>query len=202
MCKSRKIAIKSKNLIKNRILYIGMNIPVYYVTYSEVGAISLVEHPAIETDFQTFSKQEVVKFSLDEDKHIAFGPTMIPDLPIYRLTKEGTPYYMVFTKESIAQMVEQAAKADHLSFNLEHSVDKQNSIYLLESFVSREDLRPSSYEDLPIGTWYVSLKVEDENIWQDIKNGKFNGFSIEALVDIEPELKADPLDEEINNILD
>ena len=34
---------------------------------------------------------------------------------------------------------------------------------------------------MPEGTWMVSLKVEDDQLWQEIKAGKYKGFSIEGL---------------------
>ena len=179
-----------------------MNIPVYYVTYGDLSVLSLVEKPAIETDFQIFSEQKVVKFSLDEEKHIAFGPAMIADKPIYRIAKDGQPYYLVFTADIIEKMVLDAEKENNLSFSLEHSGQQlpADKVYMIESFISRKGLIPEEFSDIALGSWYVSLKIEDNQIWQDLKDGKYNGFSIECMVDLKEQTES--LDDLINNILD
>lgn len=188
-----------------------MQIPVYYITFGDLNTISLVAKPAIETDFQLFSKQEL-KFSLNEDKHIAFGPAIVADKPIYREKPDGTPYYVVFTKEVIEQMVTDAFKSDKLerlgsgaiwplSYNLEHSGTPIDGVYLVESFLSRPGLSPIGFEDVAEGSWFVSLKIDNEDVWTQLKEGKFKGFSIEALVDIEDTVP-DPIDEVINSILE
>ena len=179
-----------------------MNIPVYYVTYGDMDVLSLVEFPAIEETFQMFSMTKEFSFSLDEEKHIVFGPAMIPDRKIYRNSPEGNPYYIVFTKEVIEQMVNKAAKDGHtLNISLEHNGQSLSSCYVVSSFLSSEYLQPTNCPNFPLGTWFVGVKIEDPQIWQDIKDGKFTGFSIEALCNIET-TEADPLDEAINNILD
>lgn len=180
-----------------------MKYPVYYVTYGDLNVLSLVEHPAIEKNFEYFSKHVPVQFSLDEEKHIAFGPAMIADFPIYRIhpeTKEG--YYLVFTADIIEKMVLDAERQKKLTFSLEHSGENTDKVYMVESFISRPGLQPEQFADVPYGSWYVSLKIEDDQIWEDLKNGKYNGFSIEAVVDCMTCPELDPIDEEINNILD
>lgn len=185
----------------NRLNFSAVKIPVYYVTNGEMGVISLVEHPAIETDFQVFGEQKVLQFSIDEEKHIAFGPAMIADQPIYRVDpKSNTPYYLIFTKAVIESLVTRAAETGKLDFNLQHSGEPVQGVYLLESFIKRPGLSPLGFEQVSDGSWFVSLKVENKEIWNEIKRGTYKGFSIEALIDIEP--KEESLDDLINNILE
>lgn len=177
-----------------------MNIPVYYVTYGNLETLSLVQHPAIERNFQAFSEQKTAKFSLDEEKHIAFGPAMIAGKPIYRLNPiDNSPYYLIFTADIIEKMVLNAEKNKSLSFSLEHSGQPLDKVYMVESFISRKGLIPEEFADIALGSWFVSLKIEDDQIWQDLKSGKYTGFSIECTVNLEQQ--ADSLDELINNIL-
>lgn len=149
-----------------------MNLPIYNVTLGEITGLSLVEFPAIEEDFQCFSKQ--VKLSYNEEKHIVFGPVIIPDKPIFR-----GGYYLVFGKEVIEEFFLDFMKNKVSDFNLEHS-NKIANVFLLEAFIKRPGLNPEGYEDLPDGTLFFSLKVEDDNLWNRIKSGEFRGFSIEA----------------------
>lgn len=123
---------------------------------------------------------------------------MIPDKPIYRKAADGSPYYIVFTKDVVENLAQQAAKKS-IRFNLEHSGENVNSIYIVESFISRPDLSSLKFEGVPYGSWFVSLKIEDDQIWADVKSGKYKGFSIECGVNVEQEL--DPIDQEINKIL-
>lgn len=138
-----------------------MNIPVYYVTYGDMDVISLVEHPAIEESFQLFSSQQQLLFSLDEEKHIVFGPAMIPDKPIYRISPEGNPYYVVFTADIIEQMVTKAAKQGNLKISLEHNGQSTDSCYVVSSFLTTEFLQPTNVQNFPIGTWFIGVKIED-----------------------------------------
>jgi hypothetical protein len=178
-----------------------VKIPVYYVIEGEMSVISLVEHPAIETDFQVFDEQKTLQFSYDEEKHIAFGPAMIADQLIYRIDpKSNTPYYLVFTADVIESLVTKAVESGKLDFNLQHSGKSIEGVYLLESFIKRPGLQPLGFEQVSDGSWFVSLKVENKEIWNQIKQGAYKGFSIEALLDIEP--KEESLDDLINNILD
>lgn len=177
-----------------------MNIPVYYVTYGDMDVISLVEHPAIEETFQMFSTTDHFSFSLDEEKHIVFGPAMIPDRPIYRKSPDGNPYYIVFTQDVIEKMVSKSMKSGQLSISLEHNGQSLSSCYVVSSFLSTEFLQPTNVPNFPLGTWFVGIKIEDPQIWHDIKEGKFTGFSIEAFCNIDTH-PADPIDDEIDNIL-
>ena len=34
--------------------------------------------------------------------------------------------------------------------------------------------------EAPIGTWFIAMKVENDEIWEQVKLGKIKGFSIEA----------------------
>ena len=208
-----------------------MQIPVYYISFGDLNTISLVSKPAIETDFQLFGQLTPLQFSLNEEKRIAFGPAIVADKPIYREKADGTPYYVVFTKEVIEQMVTDAFKSEStksisapadykserfpscpiwpLSYNLEHSGTPVDGIYLIESFITRPGLSPIGFEEVAEGSWFVSLKIDNDEVWQQLKEGKFRGFSIEALVDIEEQLTEDPedplpdpLDEAINSVLD
>ena len=168
-------------------------LPIYEVECGDLTAISLVRKPAIEEDFMLFKEQKELKLSFDDEKHIVFGPAIIADKPIYRVDGEGRESYVVFTAEVIEKLFTNFMKNGGY-FNLEHSKET-NDVFLIESFIKRPGLNPVAYEEVSDGSWFISLKVENDAIWEQIKQGKYNGFSVEAFVDIEP-------DDNINELID
>lgn len=117
-----------------------------------------------------------------EDKQELFGPVLIPDLPIYRNSEQMGEYEIIFKKEDIKQIAMNFMKSGYQNnINLDHG-DKMADSYVFESFISDEMMpNPKPYEDLPLGTWFVRMKVEDPKVWQSIKEGKRTGFSIEGI---------------------
>jgi hypothetical protein len=135
-----------------------------------------------------YAKWEKKGFSFKTtDKQIISGPAMIPDQPIYRRGKDGEEYNVVFTKSTIQKIVERYFKNQYNSnFNLQHKKNMlAEGVYLIESFIidsMRGIKAPEGFEDLPDGSWFISCKVDNEEIWNDyIKSGKFKGFSVEGL---------------------
>lgn len=175
-------------------------LPIYEVSIGELEAISLVQRPAIEQDFMLFSKQEEMKFSLDEEKHMAFGPALIAEKPIYRVSPSGEEYYVVFTAEVIEHLFTQYMKNKVSNYSLEHSGENIDGVYLIESFIKRKGLQPIGFESVSDGSWFISLKVENEEAWEQLKAGKIKGFSVECLGQLEP--RESEIDKLINSILD
>jgi len=135
-----------------------------------------------------YAKWEKKGFSFKTtDKQIISGPAMIPDQPIYRRGKDGEEYNVVFTKSTIQKIVERYFKNQYNSnFNIQHKKNMlAEGVYLIESFIidsTRGIKAPEGFEDLPDGSWFISCKVDNEEIWNDyIKSGKFKGFSVEGL---------------------
>lgn len=151
---------------------------------SEVYAISLVEFPAIEEEFIALSKEKKEKVILmDEEKHIIIGCVLKPDFPIYRYDDIRGEYYIKFSKNTIEHLSQEFIKRKDKSITLDHESDT-NKVEVIESWVKvdMEKDKSNAYGlDVPVGSWLISCKVNDENIWQSIKNGERNGFSIESL---------------------
>lgn len=151
-----------------------IKLPIYKIIpkLSSFTAISIVDDPAIEELFMAFEKEELsFKFS-DDDKRIISGPAMIPNKLIYR---NEPPCYVMYDESGIVEFAKQFFKSGS-KFNLMHS-ENQVEVEIFESYFLKEN----NEWNLPIGTWIVSAKVEDESVWSDIKNGSFKGFSIQSL---------------------
>jgi hypothetical protein len=161
---------------------------VYIDEESELGVdkISLVKKPAILTDFIYLSEEEqhdsYKQVFLSEDRRIITGPVLIPNLEILRKDDDGEPYYIKYNEEQIEKITQKFFKAkDQFSVNKDHKTDV-NNVYIYESWiVGQNDKSKDLGFDLPQGTWMISMKVDDDEIWDGVKSGKYKGFSIEGL---------------------
>lgn len=157
---------------------------------SDVYAISMVEMPAIEEDFIALAKQEEEKVFLSSDeKHLCYGAVLVPDKDIYRYDGERE-YYISFTKDSIEKMSQDFMKEYHQSdITLDHK-DAANEICVVESWLKADPYKDKSVAlglnpDLPVGTWFCAMKVNNVDAWERVKKGELKGFSVESLVSLE-----------------
>ena len=156
------------------------------VDTDEVFAISLVESPAIESDFVYFDKQIIQFAKVDEEKRMLVGAILIPDKKILRIDGEGNPYHVFFTKDTVKQLAQNYLMKKYTdSATLEHGDRKIKGVHLVESWVKEGKLdKSNSYGlNLPDGSWVGMFKIADDTLWKDyVKTGKVKGFSIEALL--------------------
>ena len=150
-----------------------------------IDAISIVEHPAIESDFVALKdQQQQVKFAeVDQDKRILIGAALIPNKPIYRLD-DDKEYYVYFSKATIRRAAELfLQKGNQNKTTLEHEA-KLEGLSVVESWIVEDPARDKSalYGLNPVeGTWMVTMKVENEEVWKEyVKTGAVKGFSIEG----------------------
>lgn len=148
-----------------------------------IQAISIVENPAIEEDFVALKTQKIEFATQSDEKRILMGAALIPNKPIYRRNGEEE-FYVYFSKDTIR-------KASELFFQngnqnkstLEHQAELQG-LSVVESWIieSEEQDKSRLYGlEMPVGTWMVSMKVNNEDIWNNyVKTGKVKGFSIEG----------------------
>ena len=149
-----------------------------------VFATSFVDSPAIERDFVFFGK-EINFQAVSEEKKLVAGPLLIPNKKILRLDGEGRPYYVFFTPETIEKIARKFMKNKYNdAVTVEHE-RKVGGIHLTESWLIEQSAKDKSNIygfTLPKGTWFGVYDVSgNPKVWQDVKDGKFNGFSIEGL---------------------
>lgn len=150
-----------------------------------VFAISLVEDPAIDEYWVALSKEKrQLKFAkVDEDKRLLIAPALVPNKHIFRMADDGSDYYVWFSKETIKKASELYMKRNHLqSATYEHEKDI-DGLCVVESWVKESVVDKSvkyGFEHCPIGTWFVTMKVENDEVWNKVKNGEVLGFSIEG----------------------
>lgn len=161
----------------------------YSVTFdSDVYAVSLVDEPAIESNFIALSKQSEKRVFLEkDDKHIVMGAVLIPDMPIYR-NQDGEEFYLQFSSATIEKLAHDFLRMGrNFNFSYQHEEDVKG-ISVIESWIVNDPKmdKCSVYGiDVPSGTWMMAAKVDNEEMWGKIKNGEAKGFSIEAIVNLD-----------------
>lgn len=139
--------------------------------------IDWAERKLKQIDRQTFAIQ-------DEEERIISGPLMLADTPIYRSDDNGE-YYVVFTKETIKKIAQRFFKKGYQSnVNLMHEQGNlTQGLTMFESWI-KDDKRGikamKGFEDVPDGSWFGSFKVDNDEVWQMVKDGKVRGFSVEG----------------------
>ena len=170
-----------------------MNLPVYALEIStdlndqsEVDFVALVDNPAIQRNFLAFNEHKEFKFEIQsEEKQIISGPLMLADTPIYRNDGNGE-YYVVFSKDTIKKIAQKYFKKGYQNnVNLMHdSGQVMDGVTMFESWIvdEKRGIKPmKGFEDVKEGSWFGSFKVENEEVWNMIKDGKVKGFSVEGI---------------------
>ena len=167
-----------------------------------VFAVSLVENPATEENFVALSQQEIELKVANEDRRVVVGMALVPEKRIYRKIKDKE-FNIFFSAETIAKAQELYMR--NLNANnvtSEHEKPVQNAT-VIESWIVEDAKNDKSniYKlDAPAGSWVIMMKINNDEEWQNIKNGTYNGFSIEGLFQGFEELNANKVvthDEEL-----
>tara|TARA_R110000764_G_scaffold19918_1_gene51735 strand:- start:112 stop:714 length:603 start_codon:yes stop_codon:yes gene_type:complete len=148
---------------------------------SGIEAISVVENPAIESDFVALKKQEFKLAEVDQEKRILMGAALIPNKPIYRQTGEQE-YYIYFSQATVRKASELFfINGNQNNSTLEHELQLKG-LTAVESWIVESEQDKSRMYDLnvPMGTWMVSMKVNNDDVWKKVKAGEVKGFSIEG----------------------
>jgi hypothetical protein len=140
-----------------------------------------------ERKLKQLEKMKMVFSVVDEEKKIIVGAAMVPNKMIHRYDDLGNLYYVFFSKESIKKMADKFLKEKRTDeTSIEHNGLKlgSNKVYITESWVSEDPIYDKSNKygfELPAGTWFVSMKVNDDKVWKMIKDKSLTGYSVEGL---------------------
>jgi hypothetical protein len=149
---------------------------------SGVEAVSVVENPAIELDFVALSKEPVKLAEVDKKRNILMGAALVPDKPIYR-NQDNQEFYILFSKDTVRKASEIFFKRGYQSNTTEEHKLKLEGNTVVESWIKEDDTHDKSVKfglEAPIGTWFISLKIEDDETYKKALEGKLRGFSIEG----------------------
>ena len=172
---------------------------------SDVFAISLVDEPAVDSNFIALSKQKPMEFKIqNEERRMLYGVALRADYPIYRRYGDEE-FYLTFGKDAIRRLMTKFMKNfGQRSWTKDH-MDFAEGITVVESWivedVENDKANALGIENFSEGSWCIGAKVDDDEIWQSIKEGRWKGFSVEAWVDmeeIEKEIKNNKINKEID----
>lgn len=157
---------------------------------SDVYGISLVDAPAVESDFIALSSQkQPMNFKVqDNERRILYGCALRADFDIYRCYGEEE-FYISFSKDAIQRLMVKFMKnysqknwtKDHMEF--------AEGLTVVESWivedVDTDKAKVLGLTDFSEGSWMIGVKVDDDEIWKSVKEGRWSGFSVEAFCDFE-----------------
>jgi len=153
-----------------------------YVAWLGWGGTTGIEWAARKLESIRRESMNKQYFQTDDEKRVVLGPAMIPNLKIFRKDRNGEPYYVFFTEQTIKMIAEKYMRNKFIDNNDEnHNGEAVSDVYVIESWIKEDENDKSSkygYGDLPIGTWFVAMKVRNDEVWQKIKNKELNGFSV------------------------
>lgn len=169
-------------------------------------AFSVVNQPAVESDFQFFSEQRIEKFvGVEGERRMIYGCALRPDFQIYR-NNGKEEYYLEFDKEAIDKISKNYFKMGFQSNWTEAHKDEVEGLTITESWIKESMTQDKSVAlgldpELPIGSWFIGCYCENDDIWNKVKENKYHGFSIEAVVGVE-EFESQIDKQNDNNMID
>ena len=161
--------------------------PIYQIVIdtmdSETGLLrnSFVDDPAVEYTKLDFNK-ELLKMGKDDSQQKFMSVSLVADTVIPRLDGEGKLYGVVFTKESINDIVNNYMLSGNINeVSYQHTEEIIDGVYLVEHFITKKGIVESPFfKDLPDGSWVTTYHVPDTEQYNKLKNDEtFNGFSVE-----------------------
>ena len=151
-----------------------------------VSAISIVDEPAILTNFMKFAKEnKELEFAVELEKKQITGPVLIPNVKIFRSGKSlglDEDAYVYFEEESVRAFAEDFIGNSRNNENTLNHREKTDKFAMIESWIienKEKDKATALGFDLPVGTWMATYKVKDDELWEEVKSGNYNGFSVE-----------------------
>lgn len=186
-------------------------IPVYQALVDDENTgmlrISLVDDPAVQSDFLAFSAQKRVPqlYAVqNEAKRLVLGCVMRADFPIYR-RDEGLKgeYYIIYKADTIRKMAEKyLAEGRQNNVNLMHQPGSDvEGVEMVQFFIKGDGLNPEGFDDIADGSLFAEFHVSNDDVWEAVKAGTYKGFSLEGLFDLTPE-QSKPYIEQVVDILD
>ena len=170
-----------------------------------INAISFVEFPAIEENFIALNEHKVEMKTIDEDKRLVIGLALVPNKLIYRRNR-GFEYNITFSEQTVRKASEKYLKSLKLHNTTVAHETEVDGVFLTESWIVEDPLldKTAVYGlDAPKGAWAVSMRVENDDLWERIKKGDYLGFSIEGMFTEQEEFSKAEIDamEEIAELL-
>jgi len=167
--------------------------------------ISLVDDPAVMSNFQAFDAQKkLLMYEVaDEEKRLVRGVVMRADFPIFRRDKEMGEYYIIYKADTIRQMAEKYLVENRQNnINLMHEADSDvDGVQMVQFFIkdSAAGINPEGF-DVADGSLFGEFHITNDEVWDQIKEGTYKGFSLEGIFDLTPEQDKDEIQEIVDSL--
>lgn len=180
-----------------------MKLPVYELLIDDecegMYAMALVANPATECSWLAFNKEDSTKkvscTILNEDEHKVLCVICRCDFPIYRIF-DDEECYVVWHKQTIENMAQKFLKNSYqTAVNIEHDDNAYvDGVEIQELFIKdvAKGIDPKGFEGIEDGSLFGVYKIENEKVWEAIKEGIFTSVSLEGNFKIVPEKKMNP----------
>ena len=175
------------------------NIPVYdaIIDGKDTGMlrISLVDAPAVMSDFQAFDAQKRAQMYRveDEKQRRVLGVVMRADFPIYRRDAQNGEYYIIYKADTIKTMAEKyLLESRQNAVNLQHEEGSDvEGVNMVQFFIKGSGIAPEGFEEIADGSLFAEFHVTNEEVWASIQDGTYKGFSLEGFFALTPETDAE-----------
>ena len=181
-------------------------IPVYdaLITDEETGMmkISLVDDPAVMSDFQAFDNiRKMQMYSVtDEEKRLVRGVVMRADFPIYRRDERLGEYYIIYKPETIRAMAEKyLAESRQNDVNVMHSTNV-DGVQMVQWFIKGDGVSVTGFDDIADGSLFAEFHILNDEVWNAVKAGDYKGFSLEGFFDLAPERDKQTVEEIVDDL--
>ena len=182
-------------------------IPVYdaLITDEETGMmkISLVDDPAVMSDFQAFDNiRKMQMYSVtDDEKRLVRGVVMRADFPIYRRDERMGEYYIIYKPETIRKMAEKyLAESRQNILNAMHRGEDLPDIYMVQYFIKGDGVSVDGFDDIADGSLFAEFHILNDEVWEAVKSGEYKGFSLEGFFDLAPERDKAQVEEIVDDL--
>jgi len=181
-------------------------IPVYEALLSdeECGMIriSLVDAPAVLSGWQTFKKVQMYAVQ-DEEQRLVRGVVMRADFPIYRVDNKGGEYYIIYRADTIREMAEKyLAESRQNNVDTMHDGNEVDGVEMVQFFIkdTSKGINPEGFDDIADGSLFAEFHVTNDDVWAAIKDGTYQGFSLEGVFGFATEPNQQDIDEIVDGL--
>ncbi len=183
-------------------------IPVYnaIITDEDTGMmkISLVDDPAVMSNFQAFDAERKMQMYAvtDEEKRLVRGVVMRADFPIYRRDERLGEYYIIYKADTIRQMAEKyLAESRQNDVNLMHKDGSDvEGVHMVQCVIKGDGVSVDGFDDIADGSLFAEFHITNDEVWEAVKEGTYQGFSLEGYFDLVPETDVDEVEQIVRDL--
>ena len=168
--------------------------------------ISLVDDPAVQSNFQAFDRhRKPLMYAVeDEAKRLVLGVVMRADFPIYRRDENLGEYYVLYSADTIRTMAEKyLVEGRQNDVNLMHQEGSDvTGVDMVQYFIKDigKGVAPAGFDDIADGSLFAEFHIVNDEVWDAVQAGTYKGFSLEGVFDLVPERDVDRVQDIVNTL--